>query len=184
MNEGLISQRYAKALYEYAVTLQQEDALYHRMQILNQQLLSIPHLREVLDNPMVSFNEKTSLLNKAAGEHPEQSYLDSIRLVLNNRREKYLQKIALSYQMLYRKKKNIRMVNLISAREIQPDILSRIREDVIERTRGTVIFSTHIDPAIEGGVIFQLDDYRLNASVKNQLERIRRQFIQKNKTIV
>jgi len=184
MNEGLVSQRYAKALYEYAATMQQEEALYRRMQVLNHHLLVIPRLKEVLDNPVISLNEKMNLLNVATGEKPEQSYLDFIRLVLKNRREKYLQKIALGYQTLYRRKKNIRVVSLISAREIQPEILSRIREDVVERTHGTVQFSTHIDPAIEGGLIFQLDDYRIDASVKNQLERIRRQFIQRNKTIM
>jgi len=184
MNEGLISRRYAKALYEYAAEMRQESALYQRMQILSQHLQTLPRLKEVLDNPMVSLKEKMILLNGATGEKPEQSYLDFIRLILTNHREKDLQKIALSYQTLYRKKKNIRIVSLISAREIRPEILSRIREDVIKRMRGTVQFSTRIDPGIDGGIIFQLDDYRLDASVKNQLERIRRQFIQKNKTIM
>ncbi|MDR0348860.1 MAG: F0F1 ATP synthase subunit delta [Tannerella sp.] len=183
MNEGLISRRYAKALYEYAATRQQEDGLYHRMQLLNHHLSTMPRLKGALDNPAVSLKEKISLLHNAAGGNPEQSYLDFIRLVLANRREKYLQKMTLSYQTLYRKKKNIRMVSLVSAREIQPEILSRIHKDVVESTHGTVRFSTQTDPAIEGGFIFRLDDYRLDASVRNQLEKIRRQFIHKNRTI-
>lgn len=184
MNEGLISQRYAKALYEYAVPLHEEKALYERLQTLSRELQTIPQLKEVLYNPMISSGEKTSLLNKATGPAPEQSYLSFVRLILANRREKSVLQIALSYQSVYRKKKNIRVVNLISAEGLEPVFLSRICKDVTDLTHGTVEFSNHADPSLGGGFIFQLDDLRLDASVKNQLERIRRQFLQKNKTIV
>lgn len=184
MNEGLISQRYAKALYAYAMQLGEEDALYQRMQILGNQLQGMPALKDALNNPMVSPDEKAALLTSAAGDSPEQSYVSFIRLILDNHREKSLLPITLSYQSLYRKKKNIRIVKLVSAEELQPDFLSRVYKDVADQTHGTVEFSNHIDPSIGGGFIFQLDDLRLDASVKNQLERIRRQFLQKNKTIV
>lgn len=184
MNEGLISRRYAKALYEYVVPLKEEEALYKRLQVLSKQLQTIPQLKEVLYNPMISSNEKAILLNEATGKSPEQSYVSLVRLILDNRREKYILQIALSYQSLYRKKKNIRVVSLISAEELQPEFLSRVRKDITDLTHGTVEFSNLIDSSLEGGFIFQLDDLRLDASVKNQLERIRRQFLQKNKTIV
>lgn len=184
MNEGLISQRYAKALYEYALQLNEEETLYSRLQILSKELQTIPQMKDILYNPMISFNDKTLLLNEATGKSPEQSYLSFVNLILENRREKSILQIALSYQSLYRKKKNIRVVSLISAEELQPDFVARICKDVTDQTHGTVEFSNHIDQSLEGGFIFQLNDLRLDASVKNQLERIRRQFLQKNKTIV
>lgn len=184
MNEGLISRRYAKALYEYAVPLNEEEALYKRLQILSKELQTIPQLKAVLYNPMIPSNEKAILLNEATGKSPEQSYESFVRLILENRREKFILQIALSYQSLYRKKKNIRVISLISTEELQPGFISRIRKDVTDETLGTVEFSNRIDPSLEGGFIFQLNDLRLDASVKNQLERVRRQFLQKNKTIV
>jgi F-type H+-transporting ATPase subunit delta len=181
---GLISKRYAKAIYAYAVQRGEEDAFYQRMQTLMRNLRAIPLLRETLCNPVVSLTEKAQLLEEAAGKRPEQSYLDFVRLVLTNRREKSLQQIALSYLTLYREQKNISVIHLVSAGEIHPDMLSRIQEDVVKRTHGKVEFSNHIDPSLEGGFIFQWDDLRLDASLSNQLLQVRKQFLQQNKTIL
>ena len=41
-----------------------------------------------------------------------------------------------------------------------------------------------LDPSIIGGYIMEIDGYRLDASVANQLRNIRRQFIDKNRRIV
>jgi F-type H+-transporting ATPase subunit delta len=41
-----------------------------------------------------------------------------------------------------------------------------------------------VDPKILGGFIFEIDDYRLDASVATQFEKIKKQFIEKNKRIV
>ena len=43
---------------------------------------------------------------------------------------------------------------------------------------------TVIDPSIEGGFIFDVNDYRLDASVATQLKRVKQQFIDKNRRIV
>ena len=41
-----------------------------------------------------------------------------------------------------------------------------------------------IDPEILGGFVFEMDGYRLDASVESQFRRIRRQLIEKNNRIV
>ena len=41
-----------------------------------------------------------------------------------------------------------------------------------------------MNPAIEGGFVFDINDYRLDASVATQLKRVQQQFIDKNRRIV
>jgi F-type H+-transporting ATPase subunit delta len=41
-----------------------------------------------------------------------------------------------------------------------------------------------VNPEIEGGFIFDVNDYRLDASVATQLKRMKQQFIDKNRRIV
>jgi F-type H+-transporting ATPase subunit delta len=180
---GLISKRYAKALYAHAAQTGEEESCYRQMQLLAHNLHAVPHLRETLGSPVVAHAEKMQLLDQAAGTHPGQSGHDFMQLVLANRREKSLLEIALSFLTLYRRRKNISVVHLASAVEIPPGIQSRIHDRVEQRTHGKVEFSTRIDPSLEGGFIFQLDDLRLDASLANQLQRVRRQFSQQNKTI-
>lgn len=184
MNEGLISKRYAKALYVHALSMGEETLLYHRMQMLEAILRKMPEFRAGLKSPMIPAGDKHDLLKNATGKNPEQSYLDFVNLVITNRREDALYMIALSYQKIYRRKKNISIVHLISAKEMSGRTIERIRRLTERQTRGKVEFSTRIDPSIDGGFIFQLNDLRIDASVKGQLNRIGRRLAQINKSII
>jgi F-type H+-transporting ATPase subunit delta len=181
MNEGLISRRYAKALYQYAEQRHEEQALYLRMKTLLERLRTLPNLNETLCSPMVSPGEKESLLRHVAQSSPEESYLGFVRLILANHREKSLTKIALSYTDYYLRKKRISVVHLTFATEMPPKILARMQDDFAEITHGEVELSVRIDPSIRGGFIFQINDLRLDASVAGQLARMRKQILQENK---
>ena len=87
MNAGLISIRYAKALYEYALGRNEEQVFYQRMQTLSSMLRGIPKLRDTLSSPVVPVKYKKEILREAAGPEPEQSYLDFVRLILKNNRK-------------------------------------------------------------------------------------------------
>ncbi|MDR0742842.1 MAG: F0F1 ATP synthase subunit delta [Tannerella sp.] len=184
MDEGLISKRYAKALYFHASDMGEETLLYHRMQILDALLRKMPEFKASLKSPMILVKDKMNLLENVTGKNPEQSYLDFINLVITNRREDTLHLIVLSYQKFYRQKKNINIVHLISAKKISGKAIERIRYLTEQQTHGKVEFSTHIDPSIDGGFIFQLNDIRIDASVKGQLNQISRRLAQINKSII
>ena len=55
---------------------------------------------------------------------------------------------------------------------------------VAGKTGARVEIESRVDPALVGGFTCEVDGYLLDASVKGQLERIRRQFIEKNNRIV
>ena len=184
MNEGLISRRYAKAIYEHAYEMGEETLLYHRMQMFQAIWERLPDLQNSMKSPVVSVEQKNKLLKTATGKHPEQSYLDFIDLVVANHRIDSIFMIALSYQMIYRHKKMINVVHLISAKRLSKEALDRIRCFTEHKTHGKVEFSNHIDPSIDGGFIYQLNDWRIDASIKGQLERISSRLAQINKSIL
>ncbi|MDR3252377.1 MAG: F0F1 ATP synthase subunit delta [Tannerella sp.] len=184
MNEGLVSKRYAKALYRHAEDLGEETLLYHRMEILEALLRRVPDFKESMHSPMIADADKLALLLGATGKNAEQSYFDFINLVVTNERTEALLMITLSYQELYRRKKNISLVNLVSASKISAPAIARIRSIAENVTKGKVEFSNRIDPAIDGGFIFQINDLRIDASVRGQLDRIARRLARINKSII
>jgi F-type H+-transporting ATPase subunit delta len=183
MNEGLISKRYARALYRYAEERNEEKALYDRMQTLLANLRTMPRLYATLCSPMVPAEEKTNLLHSAAGPGPEESYLGFVRLALENHRERSLDKIALSYADYYLQQKHITVVNLTFAEAMPTALLTRMRDDFSRITQGEVQLSVKIDPAICGGFVCRIGDRRLDASVTGQLALMRQQILQENKYI-
>ncbi|MCL2562105.1 MAG: F0F1 ATP synthase subunit delta [Rikenellaceae bacterium] len=184
MNEGFISRRYAKALMAYAHELGEEQALYERMRVLAQGCVTVPQLMHTICNPMVTPAQKSQLIRSAGGEGgAEKSYDAFVRVVRENHRERLVLNIALAYMKLYRAAHNISIISITSARPMSHELHERIRRDIIERTHGEAEIELHIDESLDGGFIIQIDDRRLDASVKGQLAKIRRQLMSGGKSL-
>ena len=183
MEVGVLSMRYAKAMIEYAQEKGVEDRLYNEFFTLSHSFRVQPGLREVLDNPVVSVKDKLALICTAADGNGESSreFVRFITLVLRNRREGYLQFISLMYLDLYRKLKHIGVGKLITAVPVDKETENRIRSAAAHILHAQMELDTVIDPSIEGGFIFDINDYRLDASIATQLKRVKQQFIDKNK---
>lgn len=185
MNDGLVSQRYAKALFQYAAGKGEDRALYDRMRMVDKSFASTPRLREVLANPVLGREDKQAVMLSAAGDgRTEESLTGFVNLLLDNGRESLMRSIALRYIAIYHEIHNISIVKLTSAQPLPGFVTDRIKSDVEGYTHGRVETSILVDESIKGGFIFQLDDLRLDASIQGQLERIKRQFIQKNRAII
>jgi F-type H+-transporting ATPase subunit delta len=172
MDLGVIAVRYAKALLKGATQLHCEQQVYENMQMLSHCYLSVPQLRETIDNPMLDKKTKQRLLLTACGDHPADITAKFFELVMNEDREKALQFMAASYITLYRKQKNIIRGKLTTAVAVSPETEDKMRKMVESKTQGTVEFNTEVDPSIIGGFVLEYDTYRMDASVKKQLNTI------------
>ena len=92
--------------------------------------------------------------------------------------------ISLMYLDLYRKLKHIGVGKLITAVPVDKETEDRIRSAAAHILHAQMELETVVDPSIEGGFIFDINDYRLDASIATQLKRVKQQFIDKNRRIV
>ena len=175
---GVISMRYAKALLAYADEKGTEDTVYEEAGILADSFSRIPELRQALDNPVLPAETKLKLICEAAGGGKVSEELKRfVELVLEERREKFLQFMIMSYIDLYRKQKNISVGKITTVCPVAEEVVNRIRALVVEKTHGTVEFKTKIDPKLEGGFsLCKYGTYRLDASVANQIKRVKQQL--------
>ena len=172
MDLGIISTRYARALLKSTAGTGLEQQVYQEMMTVAKNYADVPALRQAIDNPMLDKDTKESLLLTACGEQPSDLTKAFIRLVLKENREPMMQFIANSYVTLYRQQKNIINGRLITATAVSPATEQRMRQMVESKTNGTVEFETEVNPDIIGGFILEYDSYRMDASVKSQLNSI------------
>lgn len=172
MNIGVISMRYARALINSAVALNEEEHVYADMMTLSNSYIQVPDLRITIDNPMLSNDKKEKVLYTAMGKDACELSKKFIRLVLKEDRQSTLQFMAASYITLYRKQKNIIQGKLTTAVQVSQDTEDKLKQMVMSRTKGTVDFQTEVDPSIIGGFILEYDTYRMDASVKNSLQKV------------
>ena len=173
MNTGVISVRYARALLKGATDSKIEDTVYQEMMQLAQSYINVPQLKQAIDNPMLSAENKKKLLITAAGGDSLSVLTKTfIGLVLKEDRENMIQFMANSYVTLYRKQKNVIRGRLTTAVAVAPETEQKMRQMVERRTQGIVEFESEVNPDIVGGFIFDYDTYRMDASVKTRLNTI------------
>lgn len=186
MDIGIVSTRYAKALLAYVQDTGKEDVVYEEFKSLMRNLENHPELKDVLRNPVVSDEEKQALICTAATgkAYPSEEFRRFIALVQKNKRDDLLHFICHSFLSLYRNSKHIGVARLTTAVPVSKEVEGRIRQSASTLLHARVEVQTEVDPAIEGGFIFDINDYRLDASVATQLKRVKQQFIDKNRRIV
>ena len=172
MDLGLISVRYARALLKAGIEAKEADKVYADMQTLAHCYSTTPALRVTIDNPMLSKAQKEMLLTTAAAGGSCDLTKRFLKLVLKEDRESIMQFIANSFITLYRKHNNVISAKLTTACQLDSNTESQFRRLVEGRTNGTVEFNTEVNPNIIGGFVLEYDTYRMDASVKKQLNTI------------
>lgn len=158
MNTGIISSRYARAL----LLLTQETG--RGEQVCNQ-------IRSLLSDP------------DRIPENLEPDLEKIIALLARNGREDYLKFVLNSFVGMYYRSAGVLLAHLTTAVPA-PGLGEKLTGLVSSRTGFKVLLETAVDPDIVGGFVFDIDDYRLDASVRSSIDAVRRQFIDKNKRLV
>lgn len=173
MDLGLISVRYARALLKAGVEAKISDKVYADMQTLAASYAKVPALKATIDNPMLSKSQKADLLTAATGGTSCDLTKRFIALVLDEGREGIMQFMANSFITLYRKRNNLIRARLVTASAPSQQVESRLRQLVGSKTSGSnVEFVSEVDPDIIGGFVLEYDTYRMDASIKSQLQAI------------
>ena len=174
MDNGLIPQRYAKALYKFAIEHDNAREVYDEMKQVIASFQSDPRLTKVISNPYVGRDTKAELLKAAAGDKAENDYLGFIKLILDNRREEYALSMALAYRDIYRKANKISQVKITTAAKLPEKEMEKLRNLVSSSFKGrTLEFAEDINSELIGGFVIDVDDSRMDASLSNEIEQLR-----------
>lgn len=181
MNDGLIPQRYAKALYKFADENNSTAKVYDEMKEVISSFENNPELQKVVSNPYISKEDKSELLISAAGKDVEEGYRSFVKLILESGREEYAFRMALAYRQIYRKANNISQVEIITATELGEVELSKLR-GLVQKScvNRTLEFKYKVNPALIGGFVINLDSERLDASLSNEIEKLRLNLLRSN----
>ena len=184
MNNGLIAARYATALLGFANQSNSTVQVYAEAKGIVQSYFQFPELRVALDNPVLALSEKRKTILLAAGGGVSKSFERFIDVLLENKREIHLLAVALKYIDLYRKENNIHSGKLVTATAVESGVEKRLLVMMQSATGGTVEIEKVINPSILGGFQLEVDFVRWDASLHGQLQRIKNEYIEKNKTML
>lgn len=178
MDQGLLPRRYAKALYKYAVERDSQACVYGLMSNIGLAFDKLPALQKTVSNPFVDAARKEELVAEAAGGRDNDVLRDFVRLLIRNRRIDMVRDIALAYQEIYRRANNICKVSVTSAAPLVQADRDRLTNLVQQRLGAASAEMTFlVDPDLIGGFVIGIDNDRLDASVRNELQQLRQSLL-------
>ena len=125
-------------------------------------------------------------LLKDASSAPQPLEPDIEKLVLllrRNRRLDCLKFVLNDFVRLWCSDQKILLARLVTAVP-SPGLPERIESLLKDRSGSRIILETEVDPDLLGGFIIELENETLDASVRRQIDDIRRSLVQKNNRII
>ena len=176
MSESRAALRYAKAALETAVDAKATKAVEADMQTVLETLKGSPELSEVLGSPVVSGDQKKEVLLSIFGKTHEISQR-LFGLLTNNKRVGLLGEVASKYIYLNDLTKGEKVAEITTAVPLTSELEKQILDRVTKLTGTKVILENKIDEDVVGGFILRIGDLQLNASIANQLNNLKREFV-------
>lgn len=136
----------------------------------------VPELRTVLRNPELDPETKASLVDEILGE-ADELLRNFLRLTAEKGRIGDLEEIAQEVERLIAEHERRLTVELTTAYELSDEEARGIIEKIEQASGRTVDATRKVDENIIGGLILQAGSLRLDASVRGQLERLRRELV-------
>jgi F-type H+-transporting ATPase subunit delta len=137
-----------------------------------------PELRQVLRNPQVESSAKAGILSDLAGDD-DPLFKNFLLVVAEKGRAGEIEEIAREFERLIAREERRLTVELTTARELT-DAEAQAIVAQIEQAAGRKVEATRtVDPALVGGIVLQAGSYRVDASVRGRLERLRQELVRR-----
>ena len=168
-----VSRVYADALFGAAKDAGKLDQVHEQLGEFADALADDRELQLFFFSPYFSSAEKKEGLGKAV-DGAESELQNFLELLCEKHRMPVLFRIRRDFDALWAKENRRLGVTVTSAVELPEELVSRIGEEIEKQTGQTVELASNVDEDILGGIVLQVGNMVLDASVRNRLERLRK----------
>ena len=167
--------RYAKAVLSLASDQKSADAVNDDMKLLVSTIAENDELKEMLKSSIVKSEVKKTTLRKI---FPNLGAISNglFDVLISNKRIDILNEVAKSYIALYDEVNGKEKATVITAVPMTNELEIKVLAKVKELTSKAVELENIVDESILGGFILRVGDKQYNASIANQLNKLKREF--------
>jgi len=179
MVSGSLARRYAKALIALGAEENKVERIADDLHNFNEILgLGGGELRKALENPGVTVSVRRAVLEevfKKVDLHPHVA--NFIRLLVDKNRFTAFSAIARSYGEMADERAGRVRATVTTARDLSPELTEEVKAALTASTGKTVVVSFETDPGLIGGIVAEIGDTVIDASVRARLEQMRQALL-------
>jgi F-type H+-transporting ATPase subunit delta len=169
-----IAEVYARSLFEVAQERGKLDVVREQLGAFADALAEDRELSVFFFSPYFSTEEKRDGLTRVLVD-ADETIVNFLELLIEKHRMPVLFRIRRVYDRLWERENRVLPVEITSAVELDEQTVKSIGERIGERTGQRVELTARVEPDILGGVVLRVGNQILDASIRNRLERLRRQ---------
>jgi F-type H+-transporting ATPase subunit delta len=167
---------YARSLFEVAKEQDKLDLVRDQLGEFADAMSETRELQVFFFSPYFSTPEKEDGLDRAVTD-ADPVVLNFLKLLIEKHRMPVIFRIRAEYEQLWEQENKLLPVEITSAIELDKDIVKQLGDRISEQTGRKVELSSRVEPDILGGIVVQVGNAVLDASVRNRLEQLRRQVV-------
>ncbi len=172
-----IARVYAEALFDVAKQRGDLDEVHDQLGEVADALSTNRDLQVFFFSPYFSSEEKRDGISRAiSGANPE--LVNFLELLAEKHRMPALFRIRARFDELWAKENRRLTVTVTSAVELDPSVAEEVGTAIEQQTGQTIELNTVVDDGIIGGLILQVGNMVLDASIHNRLEKLRKEVAQ------
>jgi len=172
-----IARVYAEALFEVAREKGKLDAIRDQLGQFVDVLAGDRDLQIFFFSPYFSSEEKREGLERAvSGAEPE--LINFLELLIDKHRMPVIFRLRAKFDELWAEENRLLEVRLTSAVELDPEIVDRVGAEIKRQTGHEIDLESTVDEGILGGLVLRVGNMVLDASLRNKLEKLRKEVAQ------
>lgn len=167
--------RYAKAVLALAQDQNTAEVVNNDMSLIANTIEGSKELKDVLYSPVISADIKKSAL-LAIFPNVSTNTTNLVNTLITNSRLDIFGDVAAKYVTLYNEALGNEIATVTTAIALSGDLETKVLAKVKELTGKNVTLTNVIDETILGGFILRVGDLQYDASISNQLNKLKREF--------
>ena len=172
-----IARVYAESLFDVAKEKGNLDEVHTQLGEIADTLDSDRDLQVFFFSPYFSSTEKREGIGKAISG-AEDELVNFLELLAEKHRMPALFRIRRRFDELWAKENERLSVTVTSAIELDDTIVKSIGDEIERKTGKTIELNSKVDESIIGGLVLQVGNRVLDASIRSRLNKLRKEVAQ------
>jgi ATP synthase F1 delta subunit len=168
---------YAEALFDVAKERSRLDAMGEQLGEFADAMDRDRDLQVFFFSPYFSSAEKIDGLGRAVSG-ADAELVNFLELLIEKQRMPEIFRIRRQFERLWKRENKRIDVTLTSAVELDPAEISKVGEEIERQTGSKVELASRVDGEILGGIVLQVGNMVLDASIRSRLEKLRKSVAQ------
>ncbi len=165
---------YARSLFDVAREHAQLDEVRDQLDQFADAVAESRELQVFLFSPHFSSQEKRDGIRRVL-DGADEHFLRFLELLAEKHRMPVIFRIRQTFDDMWADENRLLEASVTSAVELDEKIVKQIGEQIEEQTGRRVELTSRVDPEVLGGLIVQVGNTIMDATIRSRLERLRKQ---------